>query len=178
MDFEEFSKTVLSELQELRREVGELKALLKPTSTPVVQPTANANANTNASVALPDWLRQVPPDLGKRLQPLLNQSVPQDPRECAQWILEISENVEDFLRYQSDDWPDSAPYLERLGEVQERCGLQRLTPQEGDLLDPRLHLVLQSMPNAQRRDQVARCARPGFTYEGEILRRAEVVVYL
>jgi len=175
MDFEEFSKTVLSELQELRREVAELKSLLRPTPT---TPTPVVQAPQNVSVSLPDWLRQVPPDLEKRLQPLLNQSVPEEPRQRAQWILEISENVEDFLRYQSEDWPDSAPYLERLSEVQERCGLQRLTPQEGDLLDNRLHLVLQSMPNANRRDQVARCARPGFTYEGEILRRAEVVVYL
>lgn len=177
MDFEE---KVLSELRQLRQEVAELRACLtqQPLSPPEKPTPLAGSPSIAASPTFPAWLREVPPDLARRLQPLFQQTVPMDPKERARWLLELSENVEDFLRYQGDEWPASGPYLEQLARLQEHCGLQRLTPEEGDPLDDRFHLILQSLPNSARRDQVARCARPGFTYDGEILRRAEVVVYL
>ena len=166
MDFEQ---TVLQELASLRQEVRELRMALLP-ATPAVSATSPSNWR--------DMFSSLPPTLSKRLEPLLAQDPPADPKERIQWLLEVSENVEDYLRYEGDEWTDSAPFLERLRDLEERCGLERLIPQEGDTVDNRLHLILQSVPNPERRDQVARCARPGFVYDGEMLRRAEVVVYL
>jgi len=171
-EFANFRLTVLQELASLRQEVRELRLALLPAAT-----AASATSPAPAS----NWREMfspLPPTLAKRLEPLLAQDPPTDPRERIQWLLEVSENVEDYLRYEGDEWTDSAPFLERLRELEERCGLERLIPQEGDAVDNRLHLILQSVPNPERRDQVARCARPGFVYAGEMLRRAEVVVYL
>ena len=163
----EFEQTVLQELASLRQEVRELRMALLPT---VASPAPASDWR--------DMFSSVPPTLSKRLEPLLAQDPPTDQKERIQWLLEVSENVEDYLRYEGDDWTDSAHFLGRLRELEERCGLERLIPQEGDAVDNRLHLILQSVPNPERRDQVARCARPGFVYDGEMLRRAEVVVYL
>jgi len=172
MDFEQefaaFRLTVLRELAGLRQEVRDLRLALQGTPAPAAAPTQHWR----------DMFRGLPSSLEKRLEPLLAQEPPAEPRQRAQWLLEISENIEDFLRYEGDEWSDSAPFLERLQELEQKCGLERLVPQEGDTIDNQLHLILQSVPNPERRDQVARCARPGFVYEGEMLRRAEVVVYL
>jgi len=163
MDFE---ATVLRELAALREEVRQLRQALegKP-------PALEAEPDG-------DLFSHLPPSLHKRLEPLLQTAEPQAPRQRAQWLLEISENVDDYMRYEGDEWPDSAPFLERLQGYQEQCGLQRLIPQEGESVDGRLHLILQTLPNPERRDQIARCARPGFIHDGDLLRRAEVVVYL
>ena len=169
MDFEQ---TVLQELASLRQEVRELRMALLPATPAVSAPSPAPASNWR------DMFSCLPPTLSKRLEPLLAQDPPSDPKERIQWLLELSENVEDYLRYEGDEWADSAPFLERLRDLEERCGLERLIPQEGDAVDNRLHLILQSVPNPERRDQVARCARPGFVYDGEMLRRAEVVVYL
>ena len=172
MDFEQefatFRLTVLRELAGLRQEVRELRQFLQPQNAPPPPPSSNWR----------EMFRGLPSSLEKRLEPLLAQDPPSDPRQRAQWLLEISENIEDFLRYEGDEWTDSAPFMERLVELEQKCGLERLTPQEGDTVDNQLHLILQSVPNPERRDQVARCARPGFVYDGEMLRRADVVVYL
>ncbi|MBX3168556.1 MAG: nucleotide exchange factor GrpE [Candidatus Eremiobacteraeota bacterium] len=168
-EFTAFRLTVLRELAGLRQEVRELRLALQG-QTPPAEPRSEAPWR--------DVFRGLPASLEKRLEPLLAQNPPDQPKLRAQWLLEISENVEDFLRYEGDDWSESAPFLERLRELEERCGLERLTPQEGDAVDHQLHLILQSVPNPERRDQVARCARPGFIYAGEMLRRAEVVVFL
>ena len=175
MDFEQefsaFRLTVLRELAGLRQEVRELRQALQ--GQPAVAPAPVQGA--------PSWrevFRGLPASLEKRLEGLLAQEPPAEAKQRAQWLLEISENVEDYLRYEGDEWTDSAPFLERLVELEQKCGLERLIPQEGDTVDHEVHLILQSVPNADRRDQVARCARPGFVYEGEMLRRAEVVVYL
>lgn len=178
MEFEQefavFRLTVLRELAGLRQEVRELRLALQVEPRPVeAQPAA-----TQPAAPWRDVFRGLPPSLEKRLEPLLAPDPPADPKLRAQWLLEISENVEDFLRYEGDEWNESAPFLERLLELEEKCGLERLTPQEGDTVDHQLHLILQSVPNSERRDQIARCARPGFVYAGEMLRRAEVVVYL
>lgn len=176
MDFEQefsaFRLTVLRELAGLRQEVRELRLALQ--GTPAAPPQA-------AVPPAPPWrevFRGLPSSLEKRLEPLLAQEPPVEPKRRAEWLLEISENVEDYLRYEGDEWGESAPFLDRLVELEQRCGLERLTPQEGDTVDSQLHLILQSVPNAEKRDLVARCARPGFVYDGEMLRRAEVVVYL
>lgn len=176
MDFEQefaaFRLTVLRELAGLRQEVRELRLALQPAGV------APAPASPPAAQNWRDLFAGLPTSLEKRLEPLLAQDPPTEPRGRAEWLLEISENVEDFLRYEGDDWSDSASFLERLQQLEQKCGLQRLIPQEGDTVDNQLHLILQSVPNPERRDQVARCARPGFVYDGEMLRRAEVVVYL
>ncbi len=172
MDFEQefaaFRLTVLRELAGLRQEVRDLRLALQPAQSPPPVPAQHWR----------DMFSGLPSSLEKRLEPLLAQEPPAEPRQRAQWLLEISENIEDFLRYEGDEWSDSAPFLERLQELEQKCGLERLIPQEGDTIDNQLHLILQSVPNPERRDQVARCARPGFVYAGEMLRRAEVVVYL
>lgn len=177
MDFEQefsaFRLTVLRELAGLRQEVRELRLALQgqaPAPAPVAAPRSVAPWR--------EVFRGLPGSLEKRLEPLLASEPPAEPKQRAQWLLEISENVEDFLRYEGDEWGDSAGFLERLVELERSCGLERLTPQEGDTVDSQVHLILQSVPNPERRDQVARCARPGFVYDGEMLRRAEVVVYL
>ena len=175
MDFEQefaaFRLTVLRELAGLRQEVRELRQLLQPQNSP-------PSPSPSPSSGWREMFRGLPSSLEKRLEPLLAQDPPDEPKQRAQWLLEISENIEDFLRYEGDEWADSAPFLERLLELEQKCGLERLTPQEGDTIDNQLHLILQSVPNPEKRDQVARCARPGFVYAGEMLRRAEVVVYL
>ncbi|MBS2036146.1 nucleotide exchange factor GrpE [bacterium] len=171
-EFANFRLTVLRELAGLRQEVRELRQALQATPPPAAPPPPAAG---------PAWrnlFSKLPASLEKRLNPLMTQDPPQDPKQRAQWLLEISENVEDFLRYEGDEWSDSAPFLDGLRELEQSCGLERLIPQEGDAVDNSLHLILQSIPNADKRDQIARCARPGFIYEGEMLRRAEVVVYL
>ncbi len=168
-EFTAFRLTVLQELSGLRQEVRELRLALQGQPTPVAPPS---------TAPWREVFRGLPASLEKRLEPLLASDPPADPRLRARWLLEISENVEDFLRYEGDEWHESAPFLERLLELEAKCGLERLTPQEGDTIDNQLHLILQSVPNSDRRDQIARCARPGFVYAGEMLRRAEVVVYL
>lgn len=168
MTEEDFQKTVLRELAALRQEVAELRQALRLPTPPALEPSQHWS----------DLFKKLPPALQKRLQPLLQDPPPEAPRQRAQWLLEISENVEDYLRYEGDDWPDSGPFLEQLQNYQEECGLQRVVPQEGESVDNRLHLVLQTLPNPEKRDQIARCARPGFAYDGDLLRRAEVVVYL
>jgi hypothetical protein len=174
-EFANFRLTVLRELAGLRQEVRELRQALQvgEAARPAPPPP-----QTVPSASWRNIFRGLPSSLEKRLEPLLAQDPPSEPRHRAQWLLEISENVEDFLRYEGDEWRESAPFLDGLRELEEDCGLERLIPQEGDAVDNRLHLILQSIPNAEKRDQVARCARPGFVYEGEMLRRAEVVVYL
>lgn len=169
-EFAAFRLTVLRELAGLRQEIRDLRLALQ-----VAPP---AMGETQGVAPWREVFRGLPASLEKRLEPLLSQEPPAQPRQRAQWLLEISENVEDFLRYEGDEWSESAPFLERLLELEEKCGLQRLTPQEGDTVDNQFHLILQSVPNPEKRDQIARCARPGFVYEGEMLRRAEVVVYL
>lgn len=175
-EFANFRLTVLRELAGLRQEVRELRLALQQGDVAAPPPAPSPAAAPAASWR--DIFRSLPISLEKRLDPLISQDPPSESKDRAQWLLEISENVEDFLRYEGDEWRESAPFLERLRELEERCGLERLIPQEGDAVDNRLHLILQSIPNAEKRDQVARCARPGFVYQGEMLRRAEVVVYL
>ncbi len=174
---------ILSELRALRHEVQELRAMLKArTQDPAyhndpegLPPDPPAYQDPGGS-----WLLDgIPEGLRKRVQPLMDSPPPlEESGPRARWLLEFSENVEDFVRYEGEDWPGAEAYLDKLQQLQTAWGLQRLTPREGDEVDPRYHLVLQSLPNAERRDQVARCARAGFVLNGEILRRAEVVVYL
>lgn len=172
-EFAAFRLTVLRELAGLRQEVRELRLTLQGQAATGQEPVDPPGAAPWREV-----FRGLPASLEKRLEPLLAQEPPVQPKQRAEWLLEISENVEDFLRYEGDEWSESAPFLERLLELEGKCGLERLTPQEGDTIDNQLHLILQSVPNPDRRDQVARCARPGFVYAGQMLRRAEVVVYL
>jgi hypothetical protein len=165
---------VLQELAMLRQEVRNLRAeLAQSTATP-----SSATLPAVASTTLPELLQSGPAALTKRLQPLLATSPPSEGRTRALWLLEVSENVEDFVRYEGDDWAGSQRFLEDLQQWQQVWGLERVSPQEGDPVDSSVHLVLQSIPGPERRDQVARCARAGYAYGGEILRRAEVVVYL
>lgn len=176
MQEQDFQLTVLRELAGLRKELRELREALTGVRAP-----AAATVELPPPPAEPDWsdlFTHLPASLHKRLQPLLQTPPPESGRQRAQWLLEISENVEDYLRYEGDEWRESGPFLEQLQRFQEYCGLQRLLPQEGEAVDSRLHLVLQTLPNADRRDQIARCARPGFVHDGDLLRRAEVVVYL
>lgn len=194
---------ILSELRALRQEVRELRALLgsqAPAEAPDppaydipggarrLPPAPPAYDDPGGARRLPpdppadggSWLLEgIPEGLRKRVQPLMDSPPPlQESGPRARWLLEFSENVEDFVRYEGEDWPGAEAYLDKLQQLQTAWGLQRLTPREGDEVDPRYHLVLQSLPNAEKRDQVARCARAGFVLDGEILRRAEVVVYL
>lgn len=173
-EFASFRLTVLRELAGLRQEVRELRMALQGQSLP--SPAPERPAAPTASWR--DIFRNLPASLEKRLDSLIAQEPPLDPKQRAEWLLEISENVEDFLRYEGDEWTNSGPFLDGLRDLEQHCGLERLIPQEGDAVDNGQHLILQSIPNAEKRDQVARCARPGFLYEGQMLRRAEVVVYL
>lgn len=196
MHDQEFQTAVLQELATLRQELREIRALLAQTG-PLSAPASPASQawpeperpspawpTSSSPVSIqnhPQWaslFQDLPSSLQKRLNPLLQQTPPEDHLGRAHWLLEICENVEDFMRYEGDDWSDSAKFLQQLQDFQDLCGLQRLVPQEGEPVDSRYHLVLQTLPNPERRDQIARCARPGFVYEGELLRRAEVVVYL
>lgn len=181
---------ILSELRALRQEIRELRALLSA-HAPAEEPNPAYHGDPGGAWRLPpdppayqdpggSWLLDgIPEGLRKRVQPLMDSPPPlEESGPRARWLLEFSENVEDFVRYEGEDWPGAEAYLDKLQQLQTAWGLQRLTPREGDEVDPRYHLVLQSLPNAERRDQVARCARAGFVLNGEILRRAEVVVYL
>jgi len=203
MHDQDFQAAVLHELASLRQELREVRALLQqqgqtnsassclpghtPESTlperpspdpPSYRPSSEPPAAIQNHPQRVNLFQSLPSSLQKRLNPLLQQPPPEDHRERAHWLLEISENVDDFMRYEGDDWGDAASFLQQLQDFQDQCGLQRLVPQEGEPVDNRYHLVLQTLPNPERRDQIARCARPGFIYEGELLRRAEVVVYL
>ncbi|MBT9588161.1 nucleotide exchange factor GrpE [bacterium] len=173
---EDFQQTVLRELSALRQEVRQLREAL--TGVPAAHPTLSPPPALQPTPAWSDLFTKLPASLQKRLQPLLQESPPEAPRQRAQWLLEISENVEDYMRYEGDEWSGAGPFLEQLQDLQERCGLERVVPQEGESVDSRLHLELQTLPNPERLDQIARCARPGFMHEGDLLRRAEVVVYL
>jgi hypothetical protein len=178
-------RQILDELQSLRREVAELKSLLGPNPSSRVRAQAPVASvpEWNSPEAVPNFsrplgLHDLPVGLAKRLEPILQRPIPQDPRQRAQWLLELCENTEDFLRYEGDDWPAGRSFLADLQERELVYELERITPSEGEPLDARLHLVLQTLPSPEKRDQVARCARPGYIFRGEILRRAEVVAYL
>ena len=169
----QFREEVLAELREIREELRQLRA-------GSAAPSPHQPDHV-AALSAPDpleLLQQAPAGLRKRLQPLIGAVPDHDDRARVLWLLEVSENVEDFVRYEGDDWPECAEFLQALQQVQRAWGLQRISPQEGEPVDPSLHLVLQSLPGPERRDQVARCARAGYAHQGEILRRAEVVVYL
>lgn len=172
---QEFRLTVLRELAALRREVRELRGLLQ--SAPAMGEAPSPPVPPTAETPRFD-LEGLPESLTRRLRPILEGKAPQDARQRARWLLELCENTEDFLRYEGEDYPQAGHFLATLQKTEEEFGLQRISPQEGEEVDPRWHLVLQTIPNADRRDQVARCVRPGYTYEGDILRRAEVVAFL
>lgn len=169
---------VLQELAMLRQEVRNLRSELAQSANAAPSSAEFFPVAAAGPVTVQDLLHTGPPALSKRLQPLLATSPPSEGRARALWLLEVSENVEDFMRYEGDDWAGGARFLQDLQQWQQVWGLERVTPQEGDAVDDGVHLVLQSIPGPERRDQVARCARPGYAYAGEILRRAEVVVYL
>lgn len=190
---QQFRQEMLRELRALREELSELRHELSAVafmesareSTPAVDAAVEAATADGAvgpsRVPPPNpeaLLQRAPAGLVKRLQPLLGCMPSEDGRPRVLWLLEVSENVEDFVRYEGDDWPQAGEFLRALDQVQQAWGLERINPDEGENVDPSLHLVLQSIPGAEKRDQIARCARPGYSYAGEILRRAEVVVYL
>lgn len=177
----ELRQVMLQELRSLRHDIDQLKAALgvSTSAAPLARVAPpRAEEQFGYSPTPLSSLPSMPEDLQKRLQPWLNRSMPDSADERARWLLELSENVEDYLRYDGDEWRESSQFMEQLQQLQDACGLERVVPSEGEPLDPNLHLVLQSLPNPERRDRVARCARPGFRFRGELLRRAEVVVYL
>lgn len=170
-DLARFRSEVLDELRALRAELAQLR---ENPSAPVAAPPVAPGAPADFSL----WWERVPEDLRKRLQPMLAAPPEGDGKPRALWLLELSENIEDYLRYQGDEWPQAEEFLAAFQDYLAQHGLARVHPRAGDSFDSRVHLLLQSLPDPGKRDQIARCARPGYAYGGEILRRAEVVVYL
>lgn len=166
------------EVKELRGEVRALRAEVEALRNELRSLRGGAAVRSGGGAPALSW-DAMPADLQKRLQPLRNGlTAAGDGKSRALWLLEVSENVEDYLRYGAEDWPGADTFAEQLVRLGGDWGLQRIIPQEGDPVDHSQHLVLQTVPGADRRDLVARCARPGYSFGGELLRRAEVVVYL
>lgn len=149
------------------REIAELRAQLPCDSAP------------SQLDGLADLERAAPDDLKRELANTLSAlRAASHPREQAQLVVELVELCEESRRtgdLSHGFYDDLDDRLERLtGGV----GLEAIRPAAGQPYKAGEHMILRSVRGGGPRDTVERCLKRGFRWQGQLLKKAEVSVYL
>ena len=96
----------------------------------------------------------------------------------AQLIVEIVELCEESRRGANLADPFYEKMEERLASLIEQAQLEPVVPHAGQVYRPQEHLVLRSVRGTGVRDTVERCQKRGFRWQGQLLKKAEVSVFL
>jgi len=95
-------------------------------------------------------------------------------------------NLAERLKHEANDCPSIVLFLRDLqiaADIAEDklayLGIERLTPAEGDDLDPRKHLVCHPVDTDKKElhGKVSQLLSPGLIYRGKVLRQARVSVF-
>ena len=101
-----------------------------------------------------------------------------NPREQAQLVVELVELCEESRRtgdFSHAFYEDLEGRLERLTSSLQ---LEVIRPSAGQAYKQQEHMILRSVRGGGPRDTIERCLKRGFRWQGQLLKKAEVSVYL
>ena len=159
---------------QLSEEIADLRSQLEQ-----LRGTAPAQKKEPGVVA--DLEREAPPDLISMLRPTLRAlQADWEQRPSKQLALlgvELVELCEEVRRSADLSHPFFDNLESRLQQVTSELGLEAIWPNPGEAYRAADHLILQTLRGGAR-DSVERCLKRGFRFQGQLLKKAEVSVFL
>lgn len=198
MDSNQIWELIESACAPLRAEIAALRQRLDrlegveiatppPAPTAPAAPPAPAPAQRPAAVSLSRHQNELflaaPLELRAQIKPTLEAlcSLPDNeerPRTQAQLVVELVELCEESRRSADLTLPFYESLEDRLQQLVSEAGLEPIQPHRGDPYRIQEHMILKSVRGDGSRDSVERCLKRGFRFQGHLLKKAEVSVFL
>lgn len=117
-------------------------------------------------------------NMRKRMERLCEERVWQEKKRALSHLLDVADQVEQALKYASEDDPVGAGIRVILQHVQQVLAQEGLTAvaSVGQAFDPNLHEAVETVDTAGEPDHVTAEFRKGYTLNGRLLRAARVQV--
>ena len=159
------------EIAELRRQVAQLGGC----------PPAPSATGGNSSGLFESLEKEAPAELLSVLRPTLKnlkQGLQLTEKHRAQLVIELVELCEESRRSADLSHPFYDNLEDRLQQLTSGVGLEAIQPGPGDAYRAAEHLILRTVRGEGSRDTVERCLKRGFRFQGQLLKKAEVSVFL
>ncbi|MGE4207278.1 MAG: nucleotide exchange factor GrpE [Vulcanimicrobiota bacterium] len=151
-------------------------------------PAPSEAATSRLTELLDELLEQAPSKLARSIGPTcreareLSLQDQSDARErlASQLIPELVELCENVRRTESTGELFYETLESRLDAIMAECGLEPIRPARGDGFQTVLHNAVRVVRGSERdsRDTIELCLSPGFRWKGNLLKKAEVTVFL